>query len=404
MPRFTDRFLTSLALEEGQKDRIVFDADCPGLGVRLSASGTRSFIAQWTDRATGKKRREPLGRWGAITIEQARTAARAILGDVARGGDPAAERARRKASAEAEKADAALTLRTMLEQWAERHLVNRRARYAAEAPSALRRIFAEDLDKPASQISRQRVLEALDEMVGQGKTAMALQTLTYGRAAFGWAMKREKVKANPFVSLPPVGKAVDRERTLSADEATEVWQAACALPFPWGPFFRMALLTLQRREEVAGMRWSELSADLSLWSIPGSRMKNGKPHAVALPKPARELLHEVPRHQVDGKLSDFVFTTSGRTPISGFSKAKITLDAALAAIRQGKVGEPFRLHDFRRSGASWLAGAGFDTVAIDKLLAHQPTKLRGVAAVYQRYAYADERRRALEAWAAMVTK
>ena len=81
MPRFTDRFLRALVIELHRKDRLVFDADCPGLGVRLTAKGTRAFLAQWTDPVTRRKVRESLGVWGSITIEQARIAARARLGE-----------------------------------------------------------------------------------------------------------------------------------------------------------------------------------------------------------------------------------------------------------------------------------------------------------------------------------
>ena len=105
MPKLTDKLLTSLQLEPGQKDRLLFDAVCPGLGVRLTAKGTRAFIIQWTDPATRQKVREPLGAWGSLTIDQAREAARARLGAVAKGIDPRAERARRRQDAERERAE-----------------------------------------------------------------------------------------------------------------------------------------------------------------------------------------------------------------------------------------------------------------------------------------------------------
>ena len=374
------------------------------LAVRLSASGARSFLAQWTDRSSGRKKRESIGRWGSITIDQARTAARVLLGEVAKGGDPAAERVAKKAADAADRADRAMTLAALIALWSERHLINRRPRYATEAVRALRFAFADDLAKPASRLNRARILAVLDKLDASGRSTMAPRTLAYGRACFAWALKRERVKANPFVGLPAVGRVTDRERTLTEDETVDVWRAAGELPYPFGPAFRFALLTLQRREEVAGARWSEMSEDLAMWRIPGARMKNGKPHDVALAEPMRKVLRSLPRHQVDGKLCDLIFTTTMRAPISGFSKAKIELDKALARVRGKQPMEPFRLHDFRRSGASWLAGAGFDTIAIDKILAHQPTKLRGVAGVYQRHSYAGERQRALAAWAACITK
>src|SRR6266550_289753 len=109
VPKFTDRLIGSLKVASGRKDRLVFDTACPGLGVRVTAKGTRTFVAQWTDPATRRKVREPLGVWGNLTIEQAREAARARLGAVAKGIDPRAERLRRRAEAERERAETALT-------------------------------------------------------------------------------------------------------------------------------------------------------------------------------------------------------------------------------------------------------------------------------------------------------
>jgi integrase len=232
--------------------------------------------------------------------------------------------------------------------------------------------------------------------------------MAYGRACYGWAEKRGRVPANPFEGLPIAASATERDRVLSDSELHEAWHAAGALPYPFGPFYQLAILTMQRREEVAGMRWPELNADLTLWTVPAERMKNGRPHDVHLPESAREILRSLPRQAG----SDFVFTTTGKTPISGYSKAKAQLDAAIAKARAEAAREagkapaplvPWRLHDMRRTGVSRLAAMGFDSIVADKLLAHKPAKLKGVASVYQRHDFAAERRSALEAWAAHVT-
>ena len=124
---------------------------------------------------------------------------------------------------------------------------------------------------------------------------------------------------------------------------------------------------------------------------------------------ARAVLRSLPR--IEG--CDFVFTTTGKTPVSGFSKAKAALDAAVEKARAEpteparRKQEPmpeWRTHDLRRSGVSALARLGFDSIVVDKILAHQPAKLRGVAAVYQRHDFARERAAALDAWAAHVTE
>lgn len=136
--------------------------------------------------------------------------------------------------------------------------------------------------------------------------------MAYGRTCFRWAMKRKAVKDNPFADHQTSHVGTDRDRVLTDAEIEEIVPAVKAMPYPWGPFYRLALLTLQRRDEVAGMRWSELSEELSMWTISGARMKNGKPHDVQLAQPARAILRSIPRVAK----RDLVFTRTGKTPVS----------------------------------------------------------------------------------------
>jgi integrase len=416
MPKLTDRFLAGLKIDSGRKDRLVFDTACPGLGIRLTAKGTRSFLVQWTDPATRRKVREPIGVWGNLTVDQAREAARARLGAVAKGIDPKAERLRQKAEAERERAEAALTFGTLLEEWRALHLTYRRPRYAAEAVRAIRTGLPNLLNRPAARISRADAISALDRIVRDGKAIAAGRTMAYARACFEWGKHRGKVPENPFAELPVSAGTTERERVLNDAELAAVWKGTENLPYPFGPFYKLAILTLQRRDEVAGMRWSEIDPELTRWTIPGPRMKKGKPHDVHLSEAARAVLRSIPR--VEG--CDIIFTTTagrlstdrstrskgGRkrepTPISGFSQGKRYLDAAIGKACGDSLAA-WRLHDLRRTGVTKLAELGFDSIIVDKLLAHQPTKLRGVASVYQRHDFANERARALDAWAVHVS-
>jgi integrase len=407
MPKLTEGMLTTLTVANGRKDRLVFDTVAPGLGVRVTAKGTRTFIAQWTDPATKRKVREPLGTWGNLSLAHAREAAKVRLGEVAKGINPRAERLRLKAEDERTRAETALSFEVLVEEWAELHLAHRRERYRDEAQRAIKGVFADLLKKPAARIARAEVINILDKLIKDGKLAMAARALAYARAALNWAAKREKIPANPLLGLPIAASAAERDRVLTDVELADVWAAVNQMTYPWGPFFRMAILTLQRREEVAGMRWSELSPDCTMWVLPAARMKNGKPHHVHLAEAARTELSTITK--IDK--CDYVFSTTGHSPVSGFAKAKASLDAAVIRARQEAAAKagiatpdliPWVLHDLRRTGASTLARLGFDSIAIDKLLAHQPTKLRGVAAIYQRYDFALERAHALEAWAAHV--
>ena len=343
-----------------------------------------------TTKNAGNK---PVGAWGGITVDQARDAARARLGDVAKGIDPRAVRLAAKEKAEAARAEAQLTLDALIDNWAKLHLAGRRPRYRTEAVRALRLAFAGHLKRAAARLSRADAVNVLDQLVHAGTPAIAGRTLAYARACYGWAEKRGKVPGNPFAGLPIPAGVEARERSLSGEELGRVWNAAAAMAEPWGPLFRLLLLTLARREEVAGMRWSELSQDLSTWTIPSTRMKRGNAHVVTLPEAAREALCSVTRVRD----RDLVFSTTGKTPVSGFTKAKAALDKA------AKVTD-WRLHDFRRTGVSSLAAMGFDSIVADKLLAHQASKLSDVARVYQRHDFATERKAALAAWATHVLR
>jgi integrase len=126
---------------------------------------------------------------------------------------------------------------------------------------------------------------------------------------------------------------------LTDAELADVRAAAETMGYPWGPFFCIAILTLQRREEVAAKRWSEIAPDLSVWTMSGARTKNRKPHDVHLSRPARAVLRALSEalskdsKGSKGEICDFLFGTTGKTSISGFSRAKARLDAAIAEAR-----------------------------------------------------------------------
>jgi integrase len=109
---------------------------------------------------------------------------------------------------------------------------------------------------------------------------MTGRTAAYGRAAFAWAVKRGMVQTNPFADLPVSTASAKRERLLSDDEIAEIWRAAGGTRSPFGTIVRFLILTGQRRGEVAGMAWCEISDDLASWTMPGERTKNGAVHMV----------------------------------------------------------------------------------------------------------------------------
>jgi integrase len=211
------------------------------------------------------------------------------MGDVAKGRNPAAERKEAAAIERARRVRNRLTLRVLIEDWTRLHLAARRPSYATEAVRALHAAFAHHLDDAAEDLARTTVVRALDALMRRRRrkdgyrvdrltgTAMIGRTAAYGRAAFAWAVKRGAVQHNPFANLPIAKSVAKRERVLSDQEVAEIWRAAGDAGSPYGTIIRLLILTGQRRGEVAGMAWGEISDDLSTWTLPGERTKNGAP-------------------------------------------------------------------------------------------------------------------------------
>ncbi|NKE43639.1 integrase arm-type DNA-binding domain-containing protein [Roseomonas frigidaquae] len=414
--RLTKRTVDAATCPPGRKDVLVFDAELKGFALRVTSAGSKVFIFQY--RAGGAVRRVVLGDYGTLTPDQARDKAEVLRGQVRGGADPKAERAAARAAAAASVAEAsrqaqaaeaaaqrqatadALTFKTLVERWRDLHLASRRSRYQHEASRALLASFAGWAERPAHGLTAAEAVAELDRIALDSGPAAARSAFAYGRAMFGWAMRRQLLPASPFAGIQPPAVVADRDRVLTDAELGAVWNAAGGRGWPMGSFVRLVILTLQRREEVAAMRWAELAPDLATWTVPAERAKNGKAHVVHLAPAARAILKAAPR-LADSPL---VFTTTGKTAISGFSTAKARLDRDIAAARKAAGLEPhelpgWRLHDLRRTGVTRLAGLGFAPHVCDRLLNHVQGSIQGVAAVYQRHAFLPERQAALEAWA-----
>lgn len=262
------------------------DKALPGLRLRVTPKGRGTWVLACRD-ALGAMRRFQLGGYPAMGIGEAREAARRERVRVRQGGDPIRERREAAKAARVRAERDRLTLGVLVGDWRREHLAHRSPRYAHEAVRALRTAFAAEWDRPAEALDRVAVLCALGGLARRRQTLprrgnatdhnpIAARTAAYGRACFAWALKRDMVPANPFEALPDRPAAPARERVLSDDEVAEVWAAICIVGGTFGRIVRLLILTGQRRDEVAGIQWEELSPDLATWTIPGSRTKNGR--------------------------------------------------------------------------------------------------------------------------------
>ena len=126
-----------------------------------------------------------------------------------------------------------------------------------------------------------------------------------------------------------------RDRVLSDDEVRWFWKAADEQGYPFGAIYKLLLLTGQRRSEVAEMVVGEVDMGNRLWTIPKERAKNDQAHDVALSASAMVIIEALPR--IVGK-QGFLFTTTGRTPVSGWSRTKANFDKAMLAIARSRNG------------------------------------------------------------------
>ena len=384
--KLTMNVIAGLTCPPGKKDRLVFDEVQAGLAVRVTAAGGKSYLCQY--RYGGDKKRVPLGPCNGMSLAAAREAAAQIIGEKAKGVDPAAERKAAVAAAKVKAVKDALTLAVLVEDWRQLHLANMKPRYAAEAVRAIHNAFADYLHLPAAAIDRSMVVQVTDAMKRAGSDSMASRTVAYGKACYQWAVKRGSLTVNPFSSLP-VTPTEKRDRVLTDDELAAVWKSS-APATTFGAITRFLILTGQRREEVAGMTWSEISPDLLTWTIPADRAKNEAVHVVPLSAPARSLLEG--RERSDGP----VFPGRGGV-FNGWSACKERLDTASGV-------EDWRLHDLRRTLATGLQRLGVRLEVTEAVLNHVSGSRAGIVGVYQRHNWADEKRTALERWGDLVLK
>lgn len=361
----------------------IADGGCRGLVLRVAPG--RPW--KWTLRLhtdTGF-RRFVLGDYSdAQGIKWARDRAAKLRQQVRDGQDPHRER-RERANA--------LTLESLIEMWAGQRLVNRSTAHAKDATRTLRRVFANSLNHPADALRSEAIAATLGVLMDPKHTAarkrgiqgngqsIYTRTVAYGRACFNWALDRKLVSANPFAQVPTDDfRAVARDRVLTDMELAAVWHAAPAGVY--GSIVRLLILIGQRRTEVAGMAWAEISADGETWTIPGQRTKNGQAHIVPLSEGTRSLLPT----RGDG----LVFP--GRAgPFNGFSKGKTALDLASGV-------KDWRLHDLRRTLATGLQRLGVRLEVTEAVLNHVSGSRAGIVGIYQRYDWHKEKRDALNAW------
>ncbi len=391
--------------------REVPDGGLPGLYLVVQPSGATSWAVRY--RINGTPKKVTLGTYPAISLPDARSLARKALVAVSEGRDPSEERkAAKRAAREAVRDDIESVVSSFIERYAKLHT---KPGSAEQTERLLRKeVVGAWRGRPVGTITRRDVILLLDQIVDRGAPVTANRVLAATRRMFRWAMERGLVDATPTEGIRAPSAEKARDRVLSDNEVGRVWVASDAIGWPFGSFIKMLVLTGQRRDEVAAMSWSELDLDNGLWTLPAERSKNGYAHVVPLAPAAVAILRNLPVVLHGARPSPFVFTTTGATHISGYSRAKAALDAAMLARLKKEAADrgedpdevelqPWRFHDLRRTMASGMARLGVSIHVVEKLLNHVSGTFGGIVGVYQRHDFAEEKLSAVNAWCYHVT-
>jgi integrase len=379
MPRIK---LTKRVIDDLQPqaiDKFYWDIDITGLAVKVTPKGRKTFLVQY--RPGGRKtptRKVSIGQYGTVTVHKARNAASQILGLRAEGRDPALERQ------QARHRTASDRFSDIADDFLAKHASQNRT--AEETARVIRRnALPKWGSRSIHEIGKRDVNDLLDAVVARGSPVAANRLLAALRKLFNWCVSRGIITASPCAGVSAPHREKSRDRVLSDDELVSIIMKAREIGGAFGGIVQMLVFTAQRRNEVSETTWDEMNIDTGMWTIPGERTKNGKSHFVHLSEQARAVLERAPN------VGEFVFTSNGKTPFSGFSKAKKRLDIVSGVI-------DWRLHDLRRTVTTGMATLGIAPHIADKVMNHLTGTISGVAAVYQRHEFLEERKTSLEAW------
>ena len=393
--------ITKSAVDQLAPGEWLWDADhrevVKGFGVRRQVEGVFYCLRY---RLRGKQRVYSIGRHGSPwTPDTARAEAKRLLGKVVSGVDPLGERRNTR--------DEDRTAKTF-DKEAERYLARRKDAMKPRVFRELQRHF-NDHAKPLhslrlNEIRKAKIAEMLNDIQDERGPTARNRFRSNLSAFFTWAVAQGFLETNPVEGTAKAAENGPRERVLTPAELTEVWAALSTDDF--SNIVRLLILTGQRREEIGGLRWTEVDFERGLIVLPPERTKNKRLHELPLSSQAQAILE---RRKASGVVARFANTSpvfgEGPNGFNGWGYSKARLDERLAAQRKKGGAKPmpdWTLHDLRRTAATMMAELGVLPHIIEAILNHVSGHKSGIAGVYNRATYAEEMREALCGWATYV--
>ena len=377
--------VATLTLPAGKTDVIHFDGTMPGFGFRLRQGAGGKVLRTWVVqyRHAGATRRVLIGSAEVLTAERARAAAKEVLAKVALGQDPQAEKADHRDKDRN-------SLRAAVDEFLAVKQRELRPRSFTETARYLTGAYFKALHgMPLDTITRRDVAACIVRIARENGNPTAAQARGKLSSLFAWCMTMGLVEANPVIGAPQPTENKPRDRVLSDDELAAIWRACGDDEF--GKIIKLLILTGARRQEIGGMRWSEIDLERGTWTLSAERSKNKRAHVSPLMPMMRDIIEGVlrmaSRDQLFGERSPRGFVM--------WHLGKPALDQ-----RSGVLG--WVVHDIRRTVATRMCDIGVAPHVVEQILNHRSGHRVGVAGVYNKSVYANEVARALVLWESRV--
>ena len=365
---FTAR--TVARLKPTQQRAEYFDAATPGLSLRVTARGAKTWTVLYRHR--GRLRRLTLGSAIVLGLAEARARARRTRRDAHDGADPATEKQQHRTAG---------TFADLATEYIERYAKKHKRSWKADDRILRVEVLPNWRHRAIADIPRRDVRMLVDGIAARGAPILANRTTALLSRVFRFALDDELIETSPAVRIPRPAPEQQRDRVLSDDELRRFWRECGALDPVTEASFVLRLLTAQRGGEVASMRWQDVDLAAGWWTIPAERSKNKLPHRVPLSPSVVRLLKAL---RPKAGATSPVFVLGGAR-----GKHRQTAAAATFTIPD------FRGHDLRRTAASYMASGGIQRLTISKILNYVE---RDITAVYDRHSYDAEKAAALAWW------
>ena len=395
----TDTKLRSLCSSPPAERMELNDGTISGLIVRVGPRGRPTWTLRYTVKGRGgttergkklagrKFYRITLGEYPSVSLLKARAQAATMLADADNGIDPI-ERLEKAATVRRG------TIAELAEAFLEHHCRGR-LQSAGKAEWIMRDYVVPKFgDYAPKQVTRRDVIGLLDDLKKRATMTATLDTRKWLSVFFNWALEREYVDFNPVSGVRPPVKSKPRERVLSLEEARAVWKAAQAEPYPSGSLICLLMLTGARLREIGNAQLGWLDRANACLDIPAEAYKTRESTIIPLIPQAVEIVQRIPKPPRGPYL---ISSNGGRRPVWTVTPEALKRIRDGAEAELGRKIEHWTIHDLRRTAATHMARLGVDEIVVERVLGH---RIGGVKGVYNRYRYIDEKRAALQLWAA----